>query len=198
MERVMSKGKRPRAPSIAGPLPTFAAILASETIPDISVFLQLGRELCTARLDQVTPRQIQDPNTRQGQLTHQLLYYTGKYSQDLPEVGLDAIERELESILKEKQWLYVRDELRLVAAKLKDRLQDSGKDTLRDTRKNPQKRRKYGPRNSTEFLKFKAAMEKGMKKNRSKTGIAAEFANGDAKKAAALLKQYYRHPTLPE
>ena len=86
------------------------------------------------------------------------------------------------------------DLLRIACARAEQEVDDP-KDNSKDT---PKKREKYGPRNTTEFLLFKAAILKGQKKNRSKKAIATEFADGDSKKAAALLKQLNRHKKLPE
>jgi hypothetical protein len=103
-------------------VPTFSLILNSETLPFLATLIQFGKELCAARLEEMTPRLVQDGAIESGQLTYQLLYYTCLHSQSPPKVGQDAIEREIESIKKGNRWSHVKDQLRLVAVKLADKL----------------------------------------------------------------------------
>jgi hypothetical protein len=63
----------------------------------------------------------------------------------------------------------------------------------KDTSKKPRNSPKRGPRNPTEFLRFKAAIERGARQGKQNKDIAIEFTHGEMKKAAALLKQLQRH-----
>jgi hypothetical protein len=71
---------------------------------------------------------------------------------------------------------------------------DSPKDKPKKTRKVA----KRGPRNATEFMKFKAAIDKAERRGQQKADAALEFTNGNEKKANALLRQFYRHKDLPK
>jgi hypothetical protein len=57
---------------------------------------------------------------------------------------------------------------------------------------------KRGPRNSTEFLKFRAAMQRAERQGKQKREAALDFTSGDEKRANALLRQFYRHKDLPQ
>jgi hypothetical protein len=77
-------------------------------------------------------------------------------------------------------------------------LGDEHADSSPDTQKKARKAGRRGPRKSTEFFRFKVAIEKGVKRGLSMSAAALEFTNGDETKAQSLLRKLRRHKDLPE
>jgi len=67
------------------------------------------------------------------------------------------------------------------------------RDKKKDTKKNPRKRAKTGPRNLKELTRFDTVLNSPRNKDRTKKELALEFTDQNELKAKALLKRYARN-----
>jgi hypothetical protein len=193
--------------------PVFNSILNNSHMPSFVDFLEMGKEFVAMRMDSHIPNAITNGFIPEESTAHHLLVNSVGCANNTPGFDINKLIEDCRRIHLSSRWLHIRDRLRLGLPYLKKVLEElksvneviliedaetNTQDTFRDKKKNSKKRGKYGPRNITEFARFKLAIEKGLKKGRTKIDIAREFTHGDSKEIARLLRRFDRHREPPK
>jgi hypothetical protein len=207
-----SKGK-PFVYELGEKFPVFNSILNSDMVPSVGQFLEMGKEFCDARIDSYIENAVLESPIEEKHNAHWLLKSSTNFAKYHHSDDYDIIGKLCNTIFMTNRWLHTRDQLRMSLTYLKNVWADVKKvnedhviedtepmmqDAFQDKKKKPRKRKVYGPRNTSEFSRFRTAIEKGLRKGQTKKEIALDFANGDEKKAARLLRRNDRHKALPE